>query len=58
MTKNQPTHTNREIAPRRLIMPRFDPTEFGRLLARLNPQELRKVEGLVADARMKRLDAE
>ena len=21
-------------------MPRFDPTEFGRLLARLNPQEL------------------
>ena len=39
-------------------MPRFDPTEFGRLLARLNPQELRKVEGLVADARMKRLDAE
>ena len=32
-------------------MPRFDPTEFGRLLARLNPQELREVEGLVADAR-------
>ena len=25
-------------------MPCFDPTEFGRLLARLTPQELRKVE--------------
>jgi len=32
-------------------MPRFDPTEFGRLLARLTPQELRKVEGMVAEAR-------
>ena len=37
-------------------MPRFDPTEFGRLLARLNPLELREVEGLVADAR-KRAEA-
>ena len=37
-------------------MPRFDPTEFGRLLARLTPQELRQVEGLVADAR-KRVEA-
>ena len=32
-------------------MPRFDPTEFGRLLARLTPQELRKVEGMVSEAR-------
>jgi len=32
-------------------MPRFDPTEFGRLLAQLTPQELRQAEGLVADAR-------
>ena len=32
-------------------MPRFDPTEFSRLLARLTPQELRKVEGMVAEAR-------
>ena len=32
-------------------MPRFDPTEFGRLLARLTPQELRQVEGMVAEAR-------
>ena len=32
-------------------MPRFDPTEFDRLLARLTPQELRKVEGMVAEAR-------
>ena len=32
-------------------MPRFDPTEFGRLLARLTPRELRKVEGMVAEAR-------
>ncbi len=32
-------------------MPHFDPTEFGRLLARLTPHELRQVEGLVADAR-------
>ena len=32
-------------------MPRFDPTEFGRLLARLTPQELRKVEGMVTEAR-------
>ena len=37
-------------------MPRFDPTEFGRLLARLTPQELREAEGLVADAR-KRAEA-
>ena len=32
-------------------MPRFDPAEFGRLLARLTPQELRQAEGLVTDAR-------
>ena len=32
-------------------MPRFDPTEFGRLLARLTPQELRQAEGMVAEAR-------
>jgi len=32
-------------------MPRFDPTEFRRLLARLTPQELRKVEGMVSEAR-------
>ncbi|WP_158547490.1 hypothetical protein [Rhodovulum sp. 12E13] len=32
-------------------MPRFDSTEFGRLLARLSPQELRQVEGMVAEAR-------
>jgi len=32
-------------------MPRFDPAEFGRLLARLTPQELRQAEGLVAEAR-------
>ena len=32
-------------------MRRFDPTEFGRLLARLTPQELRKVEGMVSEAR-------
>lgn len=31
-------------------MPRFDSTEFGLPLARLTPQELRQVEGLVADA--------
>ena len=31
-------------------MPRFDPTDFSRLLARLTPQELRKVEGMVAEA--------
>ena len=37
-------------------MPRFDPAEFGRLLARLTPQELRQAEGLVADAR-KRAEA-
>ena len=37
-------------------MPRFDPTELGRLLACLTPQELRQVEGLVADAR-KRAEA-
>ena len=35
-------------------MRRFDPAEFGRLLARLTPQELRQVERLVADARSKR----
>jgi hypothetical protein len=32
-------------------MRRFDPTEFGRQLARLTPQELRRVEGMVAEAR-------
>jgi hypothetical protein len=32
-------------------MPRFDPTGFGCLLARLTAQELRKVEGRVAEAR-------
>jgi transposase-like protein len=37
-------------------MPRFDPAESGRLLARLTPQELRQAEGLVADAR-KRAEA-
>ena len=37
-------------------MRRFDPTEFGRMLARLTPQELRQVEGLVAGAR-KRAEA-
>jgi len=37
-------------------MPRFDPTEFDRLLARLTPQELCQAEGLVADAR-KRAEA-
>lgn len=31
-------------------MPRFDPVEFGRLLARLTPQELRQAEGIVAEA--------
>jgi transposase-like protein len=37
-------------------MPRFDPTEFGRLPARLTPQELRRAESLIADAR-KRAEA-
>ena len=37
-------------------MPRFDPAEFGRLLARLTPQELRQAEEIVADAR-KRAEA-
>jgi len=37
-------------------MPRFDPTAFGRLLARLTPQELRQAEGLIAEAR-KRAEA-
>lgn len=37
-------------------MPRFDPAEFDRLLARLTSQELRQAEGLVADAR-KRAEA-
>ena len=37
-------------------MPRFDPAEFGRMLARLTPQELRQAEGLVAEAR-KRAEA-
>ena len=37
-------------------MPRFDPTEFGRLLARQSPQELSQAEGLIADAR-KRVEA-
>lgn len=30
-------------------MPRFDPTEFGSMLACLTPQEMRQVEGPVAD---------
>jgi predicted RNA-binding Zn-ribbon protein involved in translation (DUF1610 family) len=34
-------------------MPRFDPAEFGRLLARLTPQELRQAEGMVAEARVR-----
>jgi len=37
-------------------MPRFDPAEFGRMLARLTPQELGQAEGLVAEAR-KRAEA-
>ena len=36
-------------------MPRFDPTEFGRLLARLTAQELCKVEGMVTEARERAL---
>ena len=32
-------------------MPRFDPAEFRRFLARLTPQELRRAEGMVAEAR-------
>lgn len=32
-------------------MPRFDPAEFGCLLACLTPQELRQAEGIVAEAR-------
>lgn len=32
-------------------MPRFDPAEFGRVLACLTPHELRQAEGLVAEAR-------
>ena len=32
-------------------MPRFDPAEFRRFLARLTPQELRQAEGMVAEAR-------
>ncbi|WP_372921641.1 hypothetical protein [Roseovarius sp.] len=32
-------------------MPRFDPAEFGRLLARLTPQQLRQAKALVAEAR-------
>jgi len=32
-------------------MPRFDPTEFGRLLACLTPNELRQAEGMVTEAR-------
>jgi len=32
-------------------MPRFDPSEFERLLARLTPQESRQAEGMVAEAR-------
>jgi len=32
-------------------MPRFDPSEFERLLARLTTQERRKVEGMIAEAR-------
>ena|SRR5680860_760101 len=37
-------------------MPRFDPAEFGRQLARLSPQELRHAEEMVAEAR-KRAEA-
>lgn len=32
-------------------MPHFDPTEFGRILARLTPQELRQAEDLIVEAR-------
>ena len=32
-------------------MPRFDLTDFGRLLARLTPHELQQAEGLVSEAR-------
>jgi transposase-like protein len=32
-------------------MPRFDPAEFGRVLACLTPRELRQAEGLVTEAR-------
>jgi len=32
-------------------VPHFDRAEFGRMLARLTPQELRQVEGMVAEAR-------
>ena len=32
-------------------MPRFDPAEFGHLLSRLTPHELRQAEELVAEAR-------
>lgn len=31
-------------------MPCFDPTEFGRFIARLTPHELRQAEGMVAEA--------
>jgi len=31
-------------------MPCFDPTEFGRMLARPTPQELRQAEGLANEA--------
>ena len=37
-------------------MPRFDPAEFGRLLARLTPRDLRQAEGMVGEAR-KRAEA-
>ncbi|CUH40407.1 Transposase [Jannaschia seosinensis] len=37
-------------------MSHFDPAEFSRMLARLTPQELRQVEGIVAEAR-KRAEA-
>jgi transposase-like protein len=37
-------------------MPRFDPTEFGRFIARLTPHELRQAEGMLAEAR-KRAEA-
>ncbi len=37
-------------------MPRFDPAEFGRQLARLSPQELRHAEEMVAEER-KRAEA-
>lgn len=34
-------------------MPRFDPAEFCRPLARVTPHELRHAEGIVAEARQR-----